>query len=294
MTLFLEYAAQGLAKGFVFGLLAMSLVVVYRSTRVLSFAQGAVASLGTYAYYQLVMVWGWPAILALPIALAASAGTGVTVEALAMRPLRRTDALTRTVATLGAVLVLQVVIRSLWSGNETFIRPLLSGRLKVGSFATSAQEILIALIALAAAVALGAWSTRSYTGLGLAAIAENRDAARLGGVSARRASLLAWAIGGALAGLAGIIVTPLLVLNPLQMTLMMVTAFGAAMLGGFVSLPAAMAGGCLIGVVQSVVTGYLNVAGLSETFGFIVVCAVLLATRGRRPMLAPAAEEVAV
>lgn len=286
MTLFLQYATDGLANGFIVGLLAVALVIVYRSTRVLSFAHGAIASLGTYAYYQLVTMWGWPAIVGLPFALAAATGAGAAVDIFAMRPLRRADALTRTVSTLGAVLVLQVVIRTVWSGNETFVSPLISGRLKIGSFQMSGQQIIIAVVSLGAAAALGAWSTRSYTGLGLAAIAENPDAARLGGVSPARASLLAWAIGGALAGLAGILITPLLVLNPLQMTLMMVIALGAAMLGGFTSLPAAMAGGCLIGIVQSVVTGYLNVAGLSETFGFIVVFVVLLAMRGRHTALA--------
>jgi sulfate-transporting ATPase len=293
MTLFIQYAADGLSTGFIVGLMAVSLVVVYRSTRVLSFAHGAIASLAPYVYYQLVTVWGWPAIAGLPLALAAGSGTGAAVHGFAMRPLRRADALTRTVSTLGVVLVIQVVIRSVWGGNETFLNPLIAGHLKIGTFQISVQQILIAIVALGAAAALGAWSTRSYTGLGLAAIAENPDAARLGGVSPGRAALLAWGIGGGIAGLAGILITPLLVLNPLQMTLMMVIAFGAAMLAGFRSLPVAMAGGCLIGVVQSVVTGYLNVAGLSETFGFIVVFAVLLATRGRRTALAVPEEAAA-
>jgi branched-subunit amino acid ABC-type transport system permease component len=294
MTLFLQYAAQGLTNGFVIGLLAASLVVVYRSTRVLSFAQGAIGSLGTYAYYQLAMVWGWSALVALPLGLLAGLVSGTAVYLLAMRPLRRADALTRTVSTLGAVLVLQMIIRTVWGGNETFIRRMIGGRLDLGSFTMSAQELLVVLVVAVVALALNAWSTRSYTGLALAAIAQNSDAARLGGVSPERAAMLAWGIGGVLAALAGILVTPLLVLNPLQMTLVMVTAFGGAMLGGFTSLPIAMAGGCLIGVVQSVVTGYLNVAGLSETFGFIVVFVVLLATRGRRTSIVLAPEEAPV
>lgn len=282
MTAFLQFAATGLASGFVVALLALSVVMIYRSTRVLSFAQGAIASLSTYVYFQLATVWGLPAALALPLAIGASILIGGLSDLAVMRPLRRADTLTRTVSTLGLVLVLQVVMRVVWGGNESFVKPLTSRQVTVGSFSVGGQELITALVAVAAAVALVAWTRRTYSGLGLSAMAEDPVAARLLGVSPERVSRVTWGLSAVLAGLAGILVTPLLVLNPWQMTLIMVTSYGAALLGGFMSLPLALAGGLLIGVVQSEVTGYVTVSGVSEAVGFIAVFAVLLATRGRR------------
>ncbi|GAC1427588.1 MAG: hypothetical protein NVSMB57_17700 [Actinomycetota bacterium] len=231
-------------------------------------------------------MWGVPALLSLPIALAAAALIGAGSERAAMRPLRKADAVTRTVATLGIVLVLQVVMRAGWGGTESFIHPLSSARFTFGSFIVSGQDVVTAVIALLVAAALGIWARSSYRGLGLAAIAQDETSARLLGVSRDRASLMAWTVAAVLAGLAGILVTPTLVLNPLQLTLLMVTALGAALLGRFESLPLALGGGVLVGVVQSVATGAVNVPGLSESFGFIAVFAVLLLTRGRRESIA--------
>ena len=286
MLLVLRNAAGGLAQGFAIGLLAMSLVMIYRSTRVLSFAQGAIASLVTYVYYQLQTVWGVPALLSLPIALAAAAAIGAGSERAAMRPLRKADAVTRTVSTLGIVLVLQVVMRVGWGGSESFVHPLSTSRFTFGSFSLSGQDAITALVALVAAAVLGVWARSSYRGLGLAAIAQDETSARLLGVSRDRSSLLAWSVAAVLAGLAGILVTPTLVLNPMQLTLLMVTALGAALLGRFESLPMALGGGVLVGVVQSVATGAVHVPGLSESFGFIAVFGVLLLTRGRRESIA--------
>lgn len=286
MLLVLQNAVGGLAQGFAIGLLAMSMVMIYRSTRVLSFAQGAIASLATYVYFQLQTVWGWPPVFALPVALAAAAAIGAGSERAAMRPLRKADAVTRTVATLGIVLVLQVIMRVVWGGTESFVRPLSTARISVGSFSVGGQDLVTALVALAAAAVLGVWARSSYRGLGLAAIAQDETAARLLGVSRDRSSIVAWSVGAVLAGLAGILVTPVLVLNPIQMTLVMVTALGAALLGRFESLPLALGGGVLVGVAQSVATGAINVSGLSESFGFIAVFAMLLLTRGRRESVA--------
>lgn len=281
MGLFLQFAVNGLAFGFVIGLLALSVVMIYRSTRVLSFAQGAIASLATYVYFQF-QVWGWPMVIALPVALLAAAVIGAASERAVMRPLRQTDALTRTVATLGLVLVLQVIMRVTWGGDESFVRPLSSSRLTVGEFTIGYQQVITAVVAIAAALLLGAWARSSYAGLALSAMAEDTGAARLLGVNPTRSSLLAWSIAAVLAALAGILVTPTLVLNPLQMTLIMVASFGAALLGRFMSLPLALLGGVLIGMVQSVTTGYVSVSGLDEAFGFIAVFAVLLLARGKQ------------
>lgn len=284
----LRYTIDGLASGFVIALMALGVVVIYRSTRVLTFAQGAIASLNAYVFFQLFApsAWGLPAILAVVLALAVAAVIGAGVWALFVHPLRRADPLTRTVSTLAIVLVLQVVMRTVWGGNERFLPPLVRGTVHIGSQAVGAQSLLIVFVTLAITLAIAAWFRRSLTGLSLAAMADQPTSARLLGVSPERVSLLSWVLASLLGAVAGILVSPLLVLNPFQMTLIMVTSYGAALLGGFMSLPLAAAGGIAIGVVQSIATGSTSISGLSETLGFMGVFVVLLLTRGKRVNLA--------
>lgn len=281
-----RYIIDGVASGAVIALMGLGVVIVYRSTRVLTFAQGALASLNAYLFFQLAVEWGWPVWLAFAAVIPLAALVGAACERLVIWPLRGADALTRTIATLGLVLLLQVVMGSVWGGSERFVPPLVTGSVSVGGEVVGAQSLLIAGLTLVVAGGLVAWSGRSYTGLSMAAMADEPEAARLLGVSPDRTSLLAWVIASVLGAIAGVLVTPLLVLNPVQMTLVMVTSFAAALVGGFVSLPLTLLGGLGVGIVRSIIVSSVSVSGLSETLGFMAVFAVLLATRGRRTGLA--------
>jgi branched-subunit amino acid ABC-type transport system permease component len=282
---YLQYAIDGLASGFVIALMGLGVVVIYRSTRVLTFAQGALASFNAYLFFQLSVLWHWPVALAFVVAVAAAVVVGIGSERLAIAPLRRADPITRTVATLGLVLALQVGMRVIWGGDEEFVPPLVGGRLRIGSEVIGGQTLLIVAVTALVTVALAVWLRRSLTGLALAATADDATAAQLIGVSPDRMSMLSWVFASVLGALAGILLAPLLVLNPWQMTFIMVTSYAAALIGGFVSLPLTVAGGVLIGIVRSVVTGSATTAGLSETLGFVAVFVVLVVTRGRRATL---------
>jgi sulfate-transporting ATPase len=281
----LRYAVDGLASGFVIALMGLGVVVIYRSTRVLTFAQGALASFNAYLFFQLSVLWGWPVVPSFVAAVVAGAGVGAIAERVAIAPLRSADPITRTVATLGLVLALQVGMRVIWGGSEQFVPPLVRGTIHLGSQDVGAQTLLIVGVTALVTLLLALWFRRSLTGLALAATADNETAARLIGISAERVSLLSWVLASVLGALAGILLTPLVVLNPWQMTFIMVSGYAAALVGGFVSLPLTVAGGVLIGIVRTVVTSEVNVAGLSETLGFIAVFVVLIATRARSTRL---------
>ncbi|MGH2758543.1 MAG: branched-chain amino acid ABC transporter permease [Actinomycetota bacterium] len=276
-----RYLIDGLASGFVIALMGLGVVVIYRSTRVLTFAQGALASFNAYLFFQFSVLWGWPVALAFAVAVVAAAGVGAASERLAIAPLRRADPITRTVATLGLVLALQVGMRVIWGGSEQFVPPLVRGTISIGSETVGAQTLLIVGVTAVVTLALAVWFRRSLTGLALAATADDPTAASLLGVSAARVSIVSWVLASTLGALAGILLTPLLVLNPWQMTFLMVSGYAAALIGGFVSLPLTVAGGVVIGIVRSAVTSEVAVAGLSETLGFIAVFAVLVLTRAR-------------
>lgn len=276
---------DGLASGFVIALMGLGVVVIYRSTRVLTFAQGVIASLNAYLFFQFFVRWELPVLLALALTLVAAVGVGAACERLAIHPLRHADTLTRTVATLGIVLALQAVMRLAWGGREQFLPGLVRGQLTVGGRTVGAQTLLIIGATILTTALLAYGFRRTLTGLSLAAMADNPASARLLGVSPDRVSIATWMIASVLGALAGVLATPLLVLNPWQMTFIMVASYAAALIGGFVSLPLTLAGGVLIGVVRSVVTSYTTVGGLSESLGFIAVFAVLLMRRGGKQQL---------
>lgn len=285
MRLFAQYVAGGLVTGLAISLMALGLVVVHRSARVLNLAQGMLASLSTFVYWQLAGGWGWPWPAALGATLLFSVALGLGAEAAAIRPLRGRDPQARTVATLGLVLVGQVVIGTVWDYEERFVRPIVTGSVSVAGVTLGGQQILLAAVALAVSVGLGLWFRTSYTGLALSALAEDPASARLLGVRPQRASMLTWALAGALGALAGVLVTPLLVLNSFQMTLLMVASLGAGLIGGFTSLPLAVAGGCAIGVAQSLVAGYSSVSGASDTAGFALVFLLLVVLRRKTSLV---------
>jgi sulfate-transporting ATPase len=281
-----RYLIDGLASGFVIALMGLGVVVIYRSTRVLTFAQGALASFNAYLFFQFSVLWGWPVALSFIVAVAAAAAVGAASERLAIAPLRHADPITRTVATLGLVLALQVGMRVIWGGSEQFVPPLVRGTVTIGSETVGAQTLLIVGVTAFVTLALAVWFRRSLTGLALAATADDPTAASLLGISPTRVSIVSWVLASTLGALAGILLTPLLVLNPWQMTFLMVSGYAAALVGGFVSLPLTVAGGVVIGIVRSAVTSEVTVAGLSETLGFIAVFAVLVVTRARTTRLA--------
>jgi branched-subunit amino acid ABC-type transport system permease component len=281
-----RYLIDGLASGFVIALMGLGVVVIYRSTRVLTFAQGALASFNAYLFFQFSVLWGWPVAISFIVAVAAGAAVGAASERLAIAPLRHADPITRTVATLGLVLALQVGMRVIWGGSEQFVPPLVSGTITIGSEAVGAQTLLIVGVTAFVTLALAVWFRRSLTGLALAATADDPTAASLLGISSTRVSIVSWVLAATLGALAGILLTPLLVLNPWQMTFLMVSGYAAALVGGFVSLPLTVAGGVVIGIVRSAVTSEVTIAGLSETLGFIAVFAVLVVTRARTTRLA--------
>lgn len=281
-----RYLVDGLASGFVIALMGLGVVVIYRSTRVLTFAQGAIASFNAYLFFQFSVLWGWPVALSFVVAVLAAAALGVASERVAIAPLRHADPITRTVATLGLVLALQVGMRVIWGGSEQFVPPLVSGTITIGAETVGAQTLLIVGVTAAVTLVLAVWSRRSLTGLALAATADDPTAARLLGISPTRVSVVSWILASTLGALAGILLTPLLVLNPWQMTFLMVSGYAAALVGGFVSLPLTVAGGVVIGIVRSAVTSEVTIAGLSETLGFIAVFVVLVLTRARTTRLA--------
>lgn len=282
MRLFAGTVLQGLVSGCVIALLAAGVTIVHRSTGVLNFAQGSLATFNTYLYYQFAVTWGWPAAAALPVVLALAVPVGIAAEVVAVRPLgERATPLQRTVATIGLVLVLQWAVVSLWGAGQRFLPALSSAGVSIGGLRLGAQHLAIGLATLVVGAGIGLALTRTRAGLALAATAQDGGAARLLGVSPRAVSLATFALASVVGAVAGVLATPLQVLTPSQMTLIFVVSLGAALAGGFESLPRTVLAGLALGVIQSLVTTYAPLSGLPQAAGFLAVLATLAVVRRR-------------
>jgi ABC-type branched-subunit amino acid transport system ATPase component/branched-subunit amino acid ABC-type transport system permease component len=292
----------GLGNGAVFAALAMALVVTYRSSGVLNFATGAQSLYAAYTYTLLrqgqllqpipglkatISVGGPMGFLpALLITLIIQALLGAIMYVLVFRPLRNHRAVAKAVASLGLASLLTAVVNYQVGTQELLASPIFpQQRYMVGGMVIPADRLWFAATIIAVALVLTGIYRLTPFGLATRASAESEVGALLSGLSPDRIALLNWAISSVVAGLAGILIAPLVPLVPGSYTLFIVPALAAAVVGRFYALTPAVVSGLALGALESVAV-YLNVsypwfpAGAGQVLPLIVVLVVLVA-RGR-------------
>lgn len=282
MHTLIGFAILGLGIGAVYGLLGNGLVLIYRGSGVVNFAHGAMAMSAAYLFYEMSVVKSWPFWPAFIVSTLAVSGIGLATQIGLMRRLRNSSPLSRLIATLGILATLDGLF-SIWFGSttNTVIPPALpNGSFTLWGYTFSEESLCLLGIAVAICAVLYAWSRFTPLGLAMAAVAESPDAASTLGWSPQGVAALTWSVGAALAGVAGILIVPVSGLVVTNLTLIVVDALAAALLGGFVSFPIVLISGVVIGIVQSEMAYYVSQAGWSESFPFLVISVVLL-IRGR-------------
>ncbi|WP_318206349.1 ABC transporter permease subunit [Streptomyces sp. SJL17-1] len=301
----LGFVLSGLVSGALYALLATGLVLSYSASGLFNFAHGATAYLCALAFYELHSGFGWPAVpTALLLVFVVAPGLGWGLDRLMFRKLARVGETAQIVATIGLLVALPAA--GLWVVEllERAGAPVLPAENQFGlpgvgpSPAVSWQPLdgvgidsdqLITWIATALAAA-GLWVLMRHTRLGLRlrAAVDNRALTELRGISADRLSSTAWMLSSGLAGLAGVLATPLLGLSAHDYTLFLFVSATAAVLGRFASVPLAFAGGLGLGVLQNLVAGYASFAegitGFRTAVPFLILFAglVVLVRRRRR------------
>jgi branched-subunit amino acid ABC-type transport system permease component len=287
LTLTAEAAARGAVVGTGAGLLAVAVVLTFRSTGVLNFALGGIASVSAFTVWDLWTERHAPLAAAVVVALAVSVAIGLVSERV-MRLLASAPVAVRAIATLGLLLLIDGTIVFLWGPADRFLPALSSGAVAVGAVRVGSQEIGLAVTAIVAAAALGLWTRTRPLGMASLAIGEDADAARLLGVRPARVTAVVWGLSALLAGLAGIGLSGGQgVLNSTGMTLALVASLAAVLLGGFERLGITVAAAAGVGALTAavaVVPAAGRVSGLVESTGFLVVLAVVL-LRPRRATL---------
>ena len=253
MTAFVQYLVAGVATGCTFALIATGFVAIHKVTRVVNFAQGTFAVVGGLTAYSLLQL-GLPHPLAEILAVAAAAGVGLLVGIVAIgRP--GTTPLTSLVITLGLGILAYGVELLVW-GDQPVSFDGLRGSWILGGVFIPRQYALIVAVSLLTLAALALFFSRTYLGKGLTACASNPGAARLVGIDPTRMGYVAFALGGALGGVAGVLLAPL---QPVTFDAdigIAVSGFAAAIFGGLTRLSWALWGGLVLGIGEAMVAGY--------------------------------------
>ena len=281
--LFAQDILNGISLGAVFALLGLGVVLIYKSSGVLNFAHGSMAMFSTYIYFEISRsLTGIPVPIATAMAVAFGALLGAGSYLTIFRRMQEAGLLAKVIASLAVAGVLQGTAAMLW-GNASQARvpqQFSDSSLRVAGVGLSYQEIGTIALTILAAVVLIAILRRTTFGIALRATAQNRVAAKMLGVRETRVAATSWAIGGGLAALAGVLVIPLGVLTVYSMIGYMVRGFVAAVVGGFVSLQAALLGGFVLGAAQEGLKA-TPADQISSVFAGLAV-AVLLLTRVER------------
>lgn len=274
----LQFALIGLGLGAMYSLASQGLVLIYRGSGVLNFAHGAIGMLGAYAYYEARTTFELPFIVAALTGIAISALVGALTQILIMKHLKRASPLARTVATLGLLLTIQSLAVLRYGGRATFVTPELpQSALTIGPVQMQSDRLIMLAIAVLLTVTLFLLYRYSKFGLRTTAVAENEMAASTLGISSERIATINWALGSALAGLAAILVSPIVTLQVSVMTNLVLAAMAAALIAGFRSFPIALIAGIALGMAQTVVGRYAtDLPGLAPSLPFLAIIIVLL------------------
>jgi branched-chain amino acid transport system permease protein len=289
MTLFLQYAASGIATGCAVALVATGFVAIYRVTRVVNFAQGVFAVLAGMLAYSL-LGWGVPHVLAEVLAVVAAAVAGALIGLVAIGR-RGTTPLASLIITLGLGIGSYAVLILIW-GDQPISFDELKGNLDLGGVGMQAQYVLVVLVTACAFGGLGLFFDHTYLGRGLTACSSNPRAARLVGIDVRRMGLVAFALGGALGGLAGVLLTPLQPVAFNSDVGIAISGFAAAIFGGLVRPGAALLGGLVLGIAEALVAGYAQ-ASLQSGVALVLMIGIMVWRASRQPAVAVIEESAA-
>ena len=274
MTKFLIAFVSGLDVGAVIALVALGVLVLFKATGMLNFAQGNLLTLGAY-----FAVWGanvqhLPLGVAYILAIVGMFFVGVVLERIAVAPLRNKNGMLVVMITFGASYVIATIYEIWFPPTPQFLPALFQGGsvVRLGPLIVTDQQILIVVVC---AIVVGAaiWIfQRTNVGRQVRALAADREVARLYGVKVTRLSIMAWGVSAALAGLAAVLVAPLGAVDPTLGAPFMLSAFAACALGGFGSITGAIVGSMVIGIAQQVGGAYfLSAYGAVWPFAILIV-----------------------
>jgi sulfate-transporting ATPase len=277
MGIYFQLAILGLGSAAAYALLASGLVLIYRASGVLNFAQGAMAMAGAYIFYETHIQSHWPYLAALVFAVFVLAVFGALVYWLIMRPLRTAAVLVRIIATLAVLVVIQSIATLRYQATVLSIPEALPHNVVHWGVKFPIDRIWLIAIAAVLMVVLHFWANHTRFGLATRGVAENQRTAASVGWSPDLLGTVNWAIGSGLAALAGVLVVPIATLSPTSLTWTVVAALAVCLIGSFSSFRFAFVGALIIGMGQGVLTKWQgSLPGVSDLLPLAVILVALL------------------
>jgi branched-chain amino acid transport system permease protein len=286
MTLFLQRLFDGLTLGAIYAVVAVALVLIFKATTLINFAQGELAMFGAFVAYVISVEQGVSIWLAIPMAMIVSAVLGATVERVLIRPFDSSNPLPVVLITLGLFLILNAVAGEVWNYQPRAFPSLFPDGAD-DFFSIGGARLFydgVGTWAMLGLMLFALWIVLSKTKIGLAfrAVSSNTESSSLVGIKTGRTLMFGWALACAFGTLGASLVAPRLFLQPNMMSTLLIFSFAAAALGGLDSLPGAALGGVIIGLIQSLLVGYLGdwepldfLRNLSLAVAFVVILIVL-------------------
>ena len=273
----LQYIANGLANGCIYVLVAMGFNIIFSSTGVINFAQGEFAMLGAFVMVTVVVTWGVPFIPAFLLVLVAAAIIGVIFERIAYRPLKEADGATFLAATLAAAVLIRNIGLKIWGPYPVpFHQPFGMTMITWGGIRIRPQDLLIVGFIVVLAAALYYFFFRTRTGKIMRAMSQDRSTAQLLGVRVLAMGTLAFILASMLGATAGILVAPIYFVSLEMGFIMGLKAFVATIIGGWGSLPGAIVGGLVVGLVETFGAVYISsVYKDAFAFGLLIVFLII-------------------
>lgn len=261
MDKFLTFTIVGLSLAAIYSVIASGLVLTYTTTGIFNFAHGAAGMLAAFTYWQLRFDWGWPVPVCLVLILGVMAPLfGVILEVVVMRGLRGTTDTVKLVVSISLLLFMIGLAQLLWPPGVS--RPMSkffasSAPINVGPTTITWHQAITIGVAIVAAIGLRLVLTRFRFGIAMRAAVDDPALSALNGARPNRVSMLAWAIGTALAALGGILIAPNVTLDAPSLSLLIISAYAAAIFGRLRSLPLTFVGAIVLGLTEGYLTGYL-------------------------------------
>ncbi len=268
---------NGISLGSVYAIIALGYTMVYGIAKMLNFAHGDVIMVGGYMAYCASAYMGLPAIPSILFSMLVCTLLGIVIERLAYKPLRDATSLAVLITAIGVSYFLQNAALLVWSSTPVFFPKLIDlPSIKIGYITISAASIITILTCVVIMIALTLFTNKTKMGKAMRAVSEDKGAAQLMGINVNGTISLTFAIGSGLAAIAGVLMlstSPLLM--PTTGSMPGIKAFTAAVFGGIGSIPGAMLGGILLGVIETFSKAYISTA-LSDAIVFAVLIVVLL------------------
>jgi len=274
---FIEQLINGLNLGSIYALMALGYTMVYGIAKMLNFAHGDIIMVGAYTLSLVMTNLGMPPVVAILASVIVCSALGITIEKIAYKPLRNASPLTVLITAIGVSYFLQSVALLLFGSNKQKVDSAITiPGIKIGALELTGVSIVTLGVTILIMVGLTLFIKKTKMGKAMLAVSEDKGAAQLMGINVNQTISITFAIGSALAAVAGVLfVSSYGFVGPYTGSLPGIKAFVAAVLGGIGSIPGAMIGGILLGIIESLSKAYIS-TNLSDAIVFAVLIIVLL------------------